>query len=169
MPTLVLHGARYQLSEPKGQGPSWTIDIGEKKVVLRILREISFDPNSLLVQSGTRVLRVSARRLDDPNSYAVKINDTPLAVELESEVSWSPTSYTRASEGPVTIRAPMAGKIVGVKASVGAVIEEGDALVMLEAMKMENVISAPKRGKVKEVYVQTGALAKPGEKLVLIE
>jgi biotin carboxyl carrier protein len=130
---------------------------------------MSADPLSLLVQSGTRVLRVSARRLDDPNSYAVEINDNPLIVELEPEVSQSLTSNTRAAEGPVTIRAPMAGKIVGVKASVGAVIEEGDALIMLEAMKMENVIAAPRRGTVKEVYVRTGTLAKPGEKLVLIE
>jgi biotin carboxyl carrier protein len=165
----VLNGARYQLGELRGQGSSWTVDVGEKKVVLQILREISADPSGLLVQSGTRVLRVSARRLDDPNSYAVEVNDNRLVVELESEVSPSLTSYTGAAEGPLTVRAPMAGKVVGVKASVGAAIEEGDALIMLEAMKMENVIAAPRRGRVKEVYVQTGTLAKPGEKLVLIE
>jgi len=90
-------------------------------------------------------------------------------VELEHAPASTPIDHTRAVEGPVTVRSPMAGKIVGVKASTGAFIEEGEPLIMLEAMKMENVIAAPKRGTVKQVYVQTGALAKPGDKLVLIE
>jgi len=63
----------------------------------------------------------------------------------------------------------MAGKIASVKISVGATVEEGQALVVLEAMKMENEIAAPKRGTVKEIYVQQGSLTKPGDKLVLIE
>ena len=169
MATLILDGTRHRLSELTGQGSSWTVAVGKKEVVVRILREISTEPLSLLVQSGSRVFRVSARRLEAQDSYAVEINGNPLVVELEDDTSLSLRSRAKAVEGAVTVRSPMAGKIVAVKTSVGARIEEGQPLIMLEAMKMENVIAAPKSGTVKEVYVQTGALAKPGERLVLIE
>ena len=71
--------------------------------------------------------------------------------------------------GPVVVSSPMAGKIAAVRTSMGAVVDEGQALVVLEAMKMENEIAAPKKGTVKEIYVKPGALARPGDKLVLIE
>ncbi len=169
MPILTVDGTKYQLSKLTPQDSSWTVSVRGEKITLRILREISAEPLVLLVQSGTRVIRVAARRIEDHDSYLVELNGNPLIVEIEYDEARSLTGHSDASVGPLTVRSPMAGKIVGVKASVGDVVEEGESLVMLEAMKMENIIAAPKRGTVKEVYVRVGALAKPGEKLVLME
>lgn len=88
---------------------------------------------------------------------------------LEEESSPVHVVDSRRVEGPFLINSPMAGKIASVKALVGATVEEGQALVVLEAMKMENEIAAPRKGTVKEVYVREGSLAKPGDRLVLIE
>jgi biotin carboxyl carrier protein len=63
----------------------------------------------------------------------------------------------------------MAGRIVSLKASLGMTAEEGQPLVVLEAMKMENEVASPKKGVVKEVYVQPGALVKAGDRLALVE
>ena len=97
------------------------------------------------------------------------MNGRPIVAKIEEETMLVGRAESDKVEGPILINSPMAGKIASVKTSVGAMVEEGQALVVLEAMKMENEIAAPKRGTVKEVYVQPGSLAKPGDRLVLIE
>ena len=62
----------------------------------------------------------------------------------------------------------MAGKIASVRASVDSKVEEGQSLMVLEAMKMQNEIASPKTGIVKELYVKKGDLVKAGDKLCLV-
>ena len=51
----------------------------------------------------------------------------------------------------------MPGNILKVNVSAGQAVKEGDVLVVLEAMKMENEIMAPKAGTVAQVLVQKGS------------
>jgi biotin carboxyl carrier protein len=53
--------------------------------------------------------------------------------------------------------------------AVGETVESGQALVVLEAMKMENHINADKSGTVKEIRVTTGDTVGTGDVLVIIE
>jgi biotin carboxyl carrier protein len=53
--------------------------------------------------------------------------------------------------------------------SAGESVKLGQAVAVLEAMKMQNDIIAPKSGTVKEVYVQEGAVVSPGQVLMVIE
>jgi biotin carboxyl carrier protein len=62
----------------------------------------------------------------------------------------------------------MAGKIALVKTYVGSKVEEGQSLLVLEAMKMQNEIASPKSGELKELYVKKGDLVKAGDKLCLV-
>ena len=64
---------------------------------------------------------------------------TPAAVPAPAKKAAPKTS---GSAGAVKITAPMPGKIVAVKAQAGASVKKGDAVLVLEAMKMENVIEA---------------------------
>ena len=54
------------------------------------------------------------------------------------------------------IIAPMPGLIVGLSVEAGQTIEEGDSVLTLEAMKMENVIKSPVSGTVEAVHVRVG-------------
>ncbi len=60
------------------------------------------------------------------------------------------------SAGSIKVNAPMPGKILAVKASVGQVVKRGDVLMILEAMKMENEIVAPENGTVASTNVSVG-------------
>ena len=71
--------------------------------------------------------------------------------------------------GDGTINAPMQGTIVKVLVNVGDVVEAGQALLVLEAMKMENQISSESGGTVAEVRVASGASVSTGDVLVIIE
>src|SRR4051794_20390832 len=73
-----------------------------------------------------------------------------------------------AGAGSGDVTAPMQGTIVKVLVEVGATIEAGQAVVVLEAMKMENQIAAEKSGTVKEVKVAAGVTVGAGDVLVVI-
>ena len=52
------------------------------------------------------------------------------------------------------IKAPMPGLIINISVTEGTEVKKGDTLLILEAMKMENVIKSPRDGKVKKINVQ---------------
>ena len=63
---------------------------------------------------------------------------------------------------------PMPGNILKVNVAAGQTVKEGDVLVILEAMKMENEIPAPKSGTVTQVIVEKGATVETGAPLAFI-
>jgi biotin carboxyl carrier protein len=66
------------------------------------------------------------------------------------------------------VYAPMPGRIVKVLCRVGDVVERGAAVVVLEAMKMENELAAPARGRVTEVLTTEGNAVEARTKLVTL-
>ena len=66
------------------------------------------------------------------------------------------------------IDAPMPGKILEVKVSVGQAVKAGDTLVILEAMKMQNEIPATVDGTVKAINCSAGQSVKVRDSLVII-
>lgn len=71
-----------------------------------------------------------------------------------------------ASEGLVT--SPMPGRVLKVLVAEGDQVEAGKAVVVVEAMKMENEIAAPRAGTVAKVHVAAGVAVEGGAKLVEI-
>jgi biotin carboxyl carrier protein len=71
--------------------------------------------------------------------------------------------------GPQTIRAPMPGKIVKILVGKGAAVEEGQGVIVIEAMKMENELRAPKAGHVAEIFVTEGQTVENRTDLVSID
>ncbi len=63
----------------------------------------------------------------------------------------------------------MTGRIVRIDVKSGDEVSEGDVLLVIEAMKMENEITAPVGGTVKEVVVSAGARVSEGDTLLVIE
>ena len=66
------------------------------------------------------------------------------------------------------VAAPMPGTILKVNVKNGDAVKEGQVLLVLEAMKMENEIMAPKSGTITQVAVQKGASVNTGDALVFI-
>jgi pyruvate carboxylase subunit B len=81
----------------------------------------------------------------------------------------------QASEAPkaapasgTTVEAPMPGMIIRFEVKEGDEVSEGDPLLILEAMKMENSINAPTSGTVKEIRFKEGESVKKGDVMVVI-
>lgn len=76
-----------------------------------------------------------------------------------------------ALDGPsdLTIKAPMPGLVLKTAIEPGANISKGDTLIIIEAMKMENVIKSPFDGTVKEIFVEAGQAVDKNDKLMELE
>lgn len=74
-----------------------------------------------------------------------------------------------AAEGKQAVLAPMPGKIVKLFVKAGDVVREGQPLLVIEAMKMENELKSPKAGLVGQVHVSEGAAVESGARLLTVE
>ncbi len=72
------------------------------------------------------------------------------------------------SAGDANIRAPMPGLVSGVLVEEGASVQRGQAVIVLEAMKMENDLTTPRQGIVKSLRVATGQAVNQGDLLAII-
>ena len=73
-----------------------------------------------------------------------------------------------AAVGDGTVIAPMQGTIVQLLVEVGATVEVGQAILVLEAMKMENHINAERSGTIAEIRVAAGDSVGTGDVLAII-
>ena len=96
-----------------------------------------------------------------PAAVAAPVAAAPVAAPAAAPAAAAPV----AGEA---VTAPMPGNILKVAVAAGQAVKEGDLLVVLEAMKMENEIFAPKSGTVAQVLVQKGSTVDTGAPLVVL-
>ncbi len=82
--------------------------------------------------------------------------------------SATPQKSAPAAAAALTVNSPMPGEILEVAVKPGETVNEGDVLLILEAMKMENEITAPRGGTVSAVRIKAGDTVGSGDPLVEI-
>jgi len=120
--------------------------------------------------------------LIDDNSYSVEFDPLgdEVAVMVKNHVAVVDVADERRLrlragatgfnvEGKQTVLAPMPGKVVKILVKVGEEVREGQGLVVVEAMKMENELKSPKAGKVTELFAKEGATVEINAKLISVE
>jgi biotin carboxyl carrier protein len=106
---------------------------------------------------------------EDKKGFTIEIGAHAIPVKLEDPFKAKSASGKGGLEGEAVIASPMPGRVVGLKVDVGQTVKEGDGVVLVEAMKMENELHAPKEGKVKSILVKVGDAVEGGQDLVVIE
>ena len=79
----------------------------------------------------------------------------------------APAAGPAVAAGEV-VKSPMPGNILKIQVSQGQQVKEGDVLIILEAMKMENEIVATKTGSIAQIIVTKGQVVETGAPLVVI-
>ena len=119
-------------------------------------------PSAGLVQKSTTV-EVNGKRFE----VKVWVPESGGVAPVARRAPRAAAASTSSGGGNVT--APMQGTIVKVLIEVGKAVSVGDAVVVLEAMKMENQLQAEKAGTVKSINVKAGDKVGAGDVLVVIE
>lgn len=158
---------------------TYSVDVKEKG---EGLYEVTVDGERHLVDAF-RYEHGAVSMIVDTESYSVEFEDTadaamnvlvrnqifPVEVLDERRLRMRAASGRFAIEGPQTIVAPMPGKVVKVLVKVGDEVKEGQGLVVVEAMKMENELTSPKDGVVKEIAAVENTSVESGARLVVVE
>jgi oxaloacetate decarboxylase alpha subunit/pyruvate carboxylase subunit B len=93
----------------------------------------------------------------------VQVKPEPGPVKQDAEKTGS------ASDTGTPVTAPMPGMVIRHEKQVGDAVEEGETVVVIEAMKMENALPAPKTGTVSAIHFDTGDAVAKGDVLAVID
>jgi biotin carboxyl carrier protein len=129
-------------------------------------------PYAWLIETGSITRRVLLVKFDEETGEALlQLDGRRIRATLSSRED-SLKRILHAADGPkagpAEFKAPMPGLIRAVKVRAGQTVQKGDALLILEAMKMENVLKATRAGEVTEVRVAEGDAVEKGAVLLRI-
>jgi 3-methylcrotonyl-CoA carboxylase alpha subunit len=155
---IILHGGQHRAFVASRTDIGWQVDGGEPRSV------------ELFGRNGDVTATVDNRRLTmrvlwDGDVLILQCNAGPLRFELEDP-------NIAAGESPLgagSLTAPMPGRIVALLVEPGAHIVRGQALLVMEAMKMEHTLQAPDNGRLSGYLVHTGEMVDEGRPLVELD
>lgn len=150
----------------KVEGQIYEIEVYNKDMLGEDYKIYSVVVNGELFKVGVEDLGIK----DEPGPVKIA-----RPVEKPSPPTPSPAKVAPATSKPAqvvgegSVVAPMPGKVLSIKVEVGDKVEAGQPVLILEAMKMENILNAPADGTVKDIKVAPGANANQGDVLIVIE
>ena len=142
-------------------GDELCVKCGDEEWSVPIL--MSRDGSSHLILNNRRIAVTAARSGDD---YFVHMDGHVIRLQ---RVVGSVADAASSGKFDGTIMPPMPGNIVKVMVSEGDTVKQGETLLIMESMKMEQPITTPEAGVVKAIHVREGELAELTRVLVEID
>ncbi len=162
---LVIQGQEFEV-----QPGADAVSVGDRQFSIRTVRQgdivtVYVNERPYNVQlPGAPPEEGPVKVLVDAKEYEVEVRGRALAARPKAR----PARRAPAG-GAGAVVAPMTGRIIRVDVHPGDEVKEGQILLIVEAMKMENEIAAPLSGTVKDVAVAAGARVTEGDLLIQIE
>lgn len=155
---------KYKIINPFSEN----IKINSKKVDVKI-----FDDENgftyLLYKRNKYLVEIVER---SQNKYTVLINGVSYNFSIETPISYKRKKYLdkhKSKSKLELVGAPMPGKIADILVESGAKVKEGEAVLILEAMKMQNEILAPVSGVIKKILIRKDEIVNKEDVLMEIE
>ncbi len=149
-------------TKPNGKGWDCTID-GEPRAVDIV--EAAPGRYSILLEG--RSFEVHAEPAG--GGYRIHTQGHDVTVEVDDPRRWAGAGGRgEAADGHAEIIAPMPGKVVRVLVEEDQEVAEGEGLIVIEAMKMQNEIRSPKPGVVEQIHVRAGDTVELGMSLMVV-
>lgn len=166
--TAMKYYTRVENNEYEVEIDGGTILLDGKPINVDLVRSGATELYSVLLDGRSYEMLVNADRFN----YQISVRGVQLQVQVEDERMRRLNRARRLPtlpDGELAIPAPIPGLVVRVLVKEGDVIEEGQAVVLLEAMKMENELRAVRGGVVKNVLVAAGQRVEQNAPLLILE
>ena len=150
---------------PLSDHACWTYSLGQQTGVVSAI-EVEPGTYSILIQGRSYEVRTGP--LPEGQTW-VDVAGRRQHFDLRDPRNGRPGSGAASRGGQATLKAPMPGKVVRILVAEGDIVEAGQGLAVVEAMKMQNEMKAPRAGVVKSIKAREGATVTAGEALMVIE
>lgn len=149
------------------QGDLLRVSLDEREMLVD-LRQISGSSLfSLIIDNESHEVLVEQRE----DGYDVLIAGELYRLNVQDEWARRLANIQRRSrlpDGELPIKAPMPGIVLSIEVSSGDRVKQGQGLIVLGAMKMENQIKAPRAGTVKSIDVESGQTVEQAKVLMIL-
>ena len=152
----------YSLKEEKGQ-----LLLNGQPILADSLKKESNTWHILVENISYRVSLLKVNT--EENEVLLSVNGKKAKVKITSEIESLLKKMGMAGAGTrkaAFINAPMPGMIYSLRVNEGDTVKKGDPVLILEAMKMENVIKSPSDGTIKKIHVKPGNSVEKGQLLM---
>lgn len=150
------------------EGERITASVDDRNYSL-IAREVGAN-DFLLVGADNRVYECRVDDAPEGGAVTVHVGHRAYSIQLSDAKRLRRAGASGAAhDGQSKITTQMPGKVVRVLVEAGAMVEAGDAVVVVEAMKMQNEMKAPRAGRIAAINTEAGATVGAGDVLVIIE
>jgi len=159
-----IDGKNYRLELERAEaGWRCLVDGREVEIDATLVRR---DVLSLLIRGGAYEIKRESTATD----LHLWVGDVRYAAELSDPKSLRGRKRSTADEaGPRKLIAPMPGKVVRVLIGEEQMVEAGQSILVVEAMKMQNEIKSPKKGTVRKIVAAQGTNVNAGDVLAIVE
>ncbi len=167
----VVGGQERQVEIVEIAAGKYQLELGGKRLVVDALA-LRDDSLSLLIPESGQAYAIESERHPAGEGENLMVRGHTFNVEvvdLRTLKLRQAAAHSSGGAGPRPIKSPMPGKIVAVHVAEGQSVTEGQGLVVVEAMKMENELKAPKAGVVRQVSVQVGQAVEGGAVLCVVD
>jgi biotin carboxyl carrier protein len=117
-----------------------------------------------------KIYEVTVEVIEDTDEWSTAVPSpspvAPVSLGASVEAPSAPVARAAPAAEQGDIVSPMSATVVSVLVKSGQSVEAGQALLVLEAMKMESTVSAPAAGTVQAVHVEAGAMVGEGQPLI---
>lgn len=170
---IEVNGRRRRVAvEPLAAAPGRFRVIWDETERVVDARRLDADTLSLvLVEGGAGSHQVRCVQAGRPDAVDVHVGGAVLRARVDDGRTWlaGQAGAAGGAGGEGRVAAPMPGKITRILVQPGEEVSAGQAVVVVEAMKMENELGAPHAGRVADVPVAEGDPVDAGAVLVVIE
>lgn len=162
----------------KSNTAEYKIDLKGKNTATVNGSELTWDlvqekPGSFHVIMNNRSFRADVVKADkQEKTFVILVNGVKhtLSVKDKFDILLQSMGLDNMAANKVNnMKAPMPGLVLDIKVTPGSSVSKGDAIVVLEAMKMENILKSPGDGVIKKVSVQKGMAVEKNQVLVEFE
>jgi biotin carboxyl carrier protein len=157
-------------------GTAWDVKILSESELLLNNKKYNYElissrNNSYLIKLNNEIFNITSERIDS-DSYKILLEgnyfDITVRTALQERAAKLLENSASAQHHYIEIKAPMPGLILKVRKKMGDKVEQGESVIILEAMKMENDLKAPASGAIEKILVTEGSAVEKGAVLFSI-
>jgi len=160
---VTIDGKNHRLELNRADG-RWTCRLEGREVEVDA---VLARPDVLSLRIGNQAYEIKCERVGA--ELHLWVGSVRFAAEVRDPRSLRGRVRAADDHGSKKLIAPMPGKVVRVLAREGETVDSGAAILVVEAMKMQNEIKSPKKGTIQKVLVREGAPVNAGDVLAIVD